>query len=243
MRRGCARGTDGVDIYGKKSSTFYRSQEIQRKHRTTHKIECRLVVDRKELRKVGSLFQWSFYAGRKAIWHEDIGRVKKIERASKDSKPKLLVWRDKAKDPSRYTCPDFPDPLFDEERDKQAVLAHEAPGMILVCKLMAKLLGGVYCLVVIVSCISLTSSASICKIEVQEVAIRPRACRYTEFVSRIAASENHTSLGRIFRATLKDGPAFATGERHISFKAARENSRLHCLGFVHRTLSTTWCSC
>lgn len=131
-------------MYGKKSPTFYCSQVCQRMHWTVHKLECKVAIDRKELYKIGSLLQWAFYAERKVMWQDDVGRVKKIEQTSEDNKPKLLVWRDKAKISSRLAFPAFPDSLFDEERDKHAVLAHEAPGVSLMSGLMGQLLKGAY---------------------------------------------------------------------------------------------------
>jgi hypothetical protein len=146
----CARCADGVDMNGKRSPALYCGQECQHKHWTAHKIECRLAVDRRELYNIGSLLQWAFYAGRKTIWHEDVGRVKKIEDASEDNKAKLLVWRDKSKDYTRRMFPAFPDSLFDEERDKQAVLAHEAPGVTIVTGLMTELMKGTHFLSLLV---------------------------------------------------------------------------------------------
>jgi hypothetical protein len=137
----CGRCVEGLDMNGKKSPAFYCSQECQREHWAAHKIECKVAVDRTELYKIGSLLQWAFYDGRKAMWHEDIRKVKKI-----DDKAKLLVWRDKSKDYTSHIFSAFPDSLFDEERDKQAILAHEAPGVALVSGLLVVLLKGAHCL-------------------------------------------------------------------------------------------------
>jgi hypothetical protein len=140
----------GVNLVGKASPTFYCSKECQRQHWAVHRPECRLSVDRRELYRIGFLLQWAFYAGRKAMWHEDVGRVKRIEHASEDNKAKLLVWRDKSKDYSRHMFPAFPDSLFDEERDKQAILAHEAPGVPMVTGMLIELLKGTYCSIALV---------------------------------------------------------------------------------------------
>lgn len=84
------------------------------------------------------------------MWLEDIGRVKKIEDASEDSKAKLLVWRDKSKDHTRRIFPEFPDSLFDDERDKHAVLAHEASGVTIIAALSTELMKGAHCLTLLV---------------------------------------------------------------------------------------------
>jgi hypothetical protein len=138
----CTRCADGVDVYGRKSPTIYCSTSCQRQHWAVHKLECRPSVDRRELYKIGSLLQWSFYGGRKAMWHEDIGRVKKIEQTGEDNEAKLLVWRDKSKNYSRHTFPAFPHSLLDQEHDEQALLAHEAPGVPMVTGLLIELVKG-----------------------------------------------------------------------------------------------------
>jgi len=151
----CVHCAKGVDIYGKTSQTLYCGQECQSKHWTAHETECKLAVDRRNLYRIGSLLQWSFYAGRKAAWHEDIGRVEKIEQASDDNKTKLLV---EVKDSPGLVFPEFPESLFDEERDEQAVLAHEAPGVILVANLMIELMEGKHCCILLVKYVTDTFS-------------------------------------------------------------------------------------
>ena len=143
------------------------------------------------------------------MWHEDVGRVKKIEQTGEDNEAKLLVWRDKSKDYSRHTFPAFPHSLFDQERDKQALLAHEAPGVSMVTGLLIELLKGAYYSIALVLCTSLTWLASKFKIKIKEVAIRPRVRRLTRFVSRISVPGEDTSISWLFRATLRDGSSFA----------------------------------
>jgi hypothetical protein len=59
------------------------------------------------------------------------------------------------------------------------------------------------------TCFLLTPLAAKSKIKVQEVAIRPRAHRFTRFVSRISIPGQDTSICWLLRATLRDGSTFA----------------------------------
>lgn len=140
----CKHCIDGVDVYGKASPTFYCSATCQHNHWPTHHIECRLSVDRGQLYRIGSLLQWAFYGGRKVTWRADIERVKNIEGSSG---PKLVVWCNRNQDPAHFAG--FPEATFDDERDKQAVLAYAAPGLTIVVTLLVFLLEGMCCLVLL----------------------------------------------------------------------------------------------
>jgi hypothetical protein len=139
----CSRCAEGVDMFGKKSPTFYCGQECQRKQWTAHKIECILAVDRRVLYRIGSLLQWAFYRGREVTWHESVQRVMKVDTADGNQDPRMLVWRSKNQHGAQFAK--FPKGLFSEEREKQAGLAHAAPGVLIVSGLMMLLGDGVCC--------------------------------------------------------------------------------------------------
>jgi hypothetical protein len=141
----CARCIDGVDLHGKKTPTFYCSTACKHIHWITHRIECGLSIDRGQLYKIGSLLQWAFYGARKVTWHAGIERVKNIEGSDGAN---MVVWCNRNQDSAHYAR--FPDATFDEEREKQAVLAYAASGVTIVAPLMAALLEGVCCLSLVV---------------------------------------------------------------------------------------------
>ena len=64
---GCIRDDDDQASIGP-PSTYYCSEIGQRGHwGTTHKIQCRRAIDRRQLFRLARLVQWAFYAGTKAM--------------------------------------------------------------------------------------------------------------------------------------------------------------------------------
>jgi hypothetical protein len=139
----CGRCVEGVDMNGKKSPTYYCGQECQREHWDAHKIECGSSIDRNQLYRIGSILQWAFYRGREVTWHQSVQRVMKIDHTGGNNDPKMLVWCSKDQRGAHFAK--FHEELFSEEREKQAVLAHEAPGALVVSILMMLLGEGLYC--------------------------------------------------------------------------------------------------
>jgi hypothetical protein len=137
----CPTCADGVDMHGKESTTFYCSKGCQRKDwGDTHKLACRLSIDRRKLYRIGFLLQWAFHGERRLTWHADIESVKKIEQAGDNNGPEIVVWCNKNQESSHFAG--FPDELLGEEHDKQAVLACAAPGVVVVSGLLEQLLKG-----------------------------------------------------------------------------------------------------
>ena len=80
---GCVEGLDGN---GDPSSTYYCNQKCQKDHRMTHKNDCKLAIDRRQLYRIGALVQHAFYVGTKAMWYDAILEARKIDAvAEKDS--------------------------------------------------------------------------------------------------------------------------------------------------------------
>jgi len=141
----CVGCVDGVDVNGQVSSTFYCGQECQRQHwDTVHKRQCRLSIDRRQLHRIGSFLQWAFYAGQTFTRHETIRRVKRIENTTPgNDDPEMIVWLDKNQDSAHFAR--FPEEMFTEGRERQAVLAHAAVGVTVVTEMMKLLREGMYC--------------------------------------------------------------------------------------------------
>lgn len=77
----CNACVEGLDLNGDSlPPPFYCSAKCQQEHwNSTHKIQCKLAVDRRQLYRIGALVQHAFYAGTKAMWYDEIAEVKKIE--------------------------------------------------------------------------------------------------------------------------------------------------------------------
>jgi hypothetical protein len=73
---GCGEGLDGN---GDPSSTYYCSGTCQIAHWKTHKDQCKLSIDRRQLYRIGSLVRHAFYVGTKTMWYDEIVEVRKID--------------------------------------------------------------------------------------------------------------------------------------------------------------------
>jgi hypothetical protein len=143
-RQRCAGCAEGVDEHGNTSPTYYCGSECQGNHwNQTHRLQCRLLIDRRQLFQIGSLVQWAFYESNKAFWYDGIAQVKKLELANESDNAELLLQRYKKHDGPDF--PTFPKELFQEERDEQAVLATSASASTIVCGLMEGLLRSMCC--------------------------------------------------------------------------------------------------
>jgi hypothetical protein len=143
-RQRCAGCAEGVDEHGNTSATYYCGSECQGNHwNQTHRLQCRLLIDRRQLFRIGSLVQWAFYESNKAFWYDGIAQVKKLELANESDNAELLLQRYKKHDGPDF--PTFPKELFQEERDEQAVLTTSASASTIVCGLMEGLLRSMYC--------------------------------------------------------------------------------------------------
>lgn len=137
----CAGCADGVDIYGKASSVFYCGTKCQREHwDATHSGKCKVAVQRRQLYRIGSLLQWTLYENRKALFYDEIENVKKVGQSLEGHSANLLIWRKTKADVKKFS--NLPESLFENERDKQAALAHQAPAMILMSGMLKELLKG-----------------------------------------------------------------------------------------------------
>lgn len=76
----CNACVEGLDSNGDSSPPpFYCSAKCQQKHwNSTHQIQYKLAIDRRQLYRIGALIQHAFYAGTKAMWYDDILEVNKI---------------------------------------------------------------------------------------------------------------------------------------------------------------------
>jgi hypothetical protein len=100
---GCIRGDNDQDSIGP-PATYYCSKACQRDHwETTHKIQCRLAIDRRQLFRLGSLVQWAFYAATKAMWYDHIMQVMRTRDTEVLDGAQLELWRRKRHDRTDFS--------------------------------------------------------------------------------------------------------------------------------------------
>jgi hypothetical protein len=151
---GCIRDVNDQSNDGP-PTTYYCSGDCQGDHwKTTHKTQCALAIDRRQLFRIGRLVQWVFYACTKAMWYVHIMQVVKTRDTEVIDGAQLELWRRKRHDRSDF--PVFMDAKFNniydeklEERDKQAVLATSARTGPIVRRFLNELVKGELCLVLL----------------------------------------------------------------------------------------------
>jgi len=118
----CPNCATGLDPHGIARTIYYCGKACQAKDWAAgHKLECKVAIDRRQLFRIGSIVQETFYQSSKAIWFHDVRRVKNIEHAERGDDPRLLVWRGNGQ--GGVDFPAFPRNLVKEERDERAMLA------------------------------------------------------------------------------------------------------------------------
>ncbi|OQO11172.1 hypothetical protein B0A48_05428 [Cryoendolithus antarcticus] len=73
----CSRRSEGVDVDGHPTSTWYCGTECQKAHWSIHKTECKSVNLRKHLYRAGDILQATFLAHTRTTWNY---RIVNIER-------------------------------------------------------------------------------------------------------------------------------------------------------------------
>jgi hypothetical protein len=210
----CGRRAEGVDHDGDPSPTWYCSRECQADHRDSHKIQCKLAIDRRQLFQIGALVQHAFYASTKVLWYDEILEVRKIDPFEDDSAQVYLCRRNVRDGPD---FPVFPVGALTanggtlEERDEQAVLAASVSIGNVVSGLLKKLVEGKQVLSGRIELQTLTSPATTPDIKIEEVVIDPKAPRSVRF-DRFDAPTfvKKTPTYWIFRATLLGGSTSAS---------------------------------
>lgn len=127
--------------------TCYCDKICRKKHWKTHKPQCQLAVDRRQLFRIGRLVQWAFYKSVRTMWYDRILEVKRTRDTGALDGAQLELWRCKKHDLSDF--PKFSEGSFSnvygeklEEYDKQAVLATSACTGTSICALVWPLVNG-----------------------------------------------------------------------------------------------------
>ena len=137
----CPNCATALDAYGQARKVYYCSKVCQTKDWDAgHKLECKVAVDRRQLFRISSLVQEACYKSSRAIWFQEVSKIKRIEHPETDNDPRLLVWPGEKEDGVDF--PAFPDDLLEEERDERAMLAGTISAVIIMSSLVEDLVKG-----------------------------------------------------------------------------------------------------
>lgn len=76
----------------------------------------------------------------KAVWYDDIEKLKKVAQDGEGRSAKMVVWRKVKMDNTKFSA--FLEALFGTEHDREAVLAHAAPAVTITSRFLEQLLAG-----------------------------------------------------------------------------------------------------